>query len=58
MKRGEFIRNKKKRLSFISSIIVTLFLLTNITVPVQAATSKLNSKAVSKVTSSVVKVSV
>ena len=48
--------DKKKGLSFISSIFLTFFLLTNIAMPAQATTSKLNTKAVSKVTASVAKV--
>lgn len=51
------MRNKKKVLSFISSIIITFLLVTNITVPVQASTSKLNFTSISKVTSAAVKVS-
>lgn len=51
------MKTKITSLNFISSIIITLFLLVNITVPVQAAIPKLNSKTISKVISSVVNVS-
>ena len=51
------MKNKKKSFSFVSSIILSFFLLTNIAMPVKATTSKLNTKAVSKVTAYVAKVS-
>jgi len=51
------MRNKKRSFSFISSIILTFFLFANISVPVQATTSNVSIKSVSKITSSAVKVS-
>jgi|GEM_PF-4069176 len=51
------MKNKKKSFSFVSSIILTFFLLANVAMPAQAITPMSITKSISKVTANVVKVS-